>query len=83
MTMNEAIAEVKSGIINGVRGCGCATIHMEDGREYHLVSEYGEPLVERFADDGDLVERTEPANITGIVDHVEWGVDELGGVVGG
>jgi|GEM_PF-5441003 hypothetical protein len=79
MTMNEAIAEVKSGIIDRVRGCGCATINMADGRQYHLVSEYGEPLVERFAPDGELLERTEPANITGAVDHVDWCVDQLGG----
>jgi len=81
MNMNEAIAQVKEGI-NRVRGCGCATIHMEDGRQYHLVSEYGEPLVERFADDGELLERTAPDNIAGAVDRVEWSVDQLGGIVG-
>lgn len=82
MNMNEAVADVKAGIIDRVRGCGCATIHMEDGRLYHLVSEYGEPLVDRFTADGELVERTEPSRIEGIVYRIDWSVDQLGGVVG-
>lgn len=80
MNMSEAIEEVKSGIITRVRGVGCATIHMEDGRQYHLVSEIGEPLVERFSIAGELIERTEPGNISGAVDRVDWSVDQLGGI---
>lgn len=78
MTVEEAIKEVKDGIIPGVRGVGCAPIHMADGRVYYLSSEYTD-LVECFSGTGDLVERLDACDVEGDVDRVDWTVDELGG----
>jgi len=77
MKIKEAVDEVRGGVIRGVRGVGCASIIMTDGRVYGLVDEYRD-LVERF--DGELSERVPYDDIAGEVDHVDWTVDELGGL---
>ena len=79
MKMLKAMAEVKSGTIDNVRGVGCATITMVDGREFGVVDQH-ETLVERFTDAGELIERVEASDVAGDADSIRWSVDELGGV---
>jgi hypothetical protein len=81
MTIDEAIQEVMCGIRPGLRGVGAAVIEMADGQRYSLMSEFGGPLLERFTDEGDLVERRPAADITGDVEWVRWCVDESGAIV--
>ena len=81
MTVTDAVADIKRRIIPGVRGAGCFAIDMVDGREYVLVSEYGEPLVERFSAGGQLIERLPADEVEGDVTEIRCRVDELGGIV--
>ena len=78
MTMIDAVRQVTQGVIPGMRGAGCAVIHMADGRRYHLVDDRL-TLVERYDNNATIVERVEAAEVEGDVDRVRWSVDQLGG----
>lgn len=81
MNVMEAATQIAEGVILGVRGVGCASIHMADGREYIVVSEVESPLrVERFSQTGDLVERQPASEIAGEVEEIVWRVDETGAI---
>ena len=81
MTINQAIAEIRAGIMEGIRGVGTATINMADERCYHLVHAHGPPMLARYSSDGELAEQLPADEIVGDVAHVSWRVDELGGIL--
>lgn len=79
MTATQAMQQIKAGVIHGVRGVGCNAIVMDDGRRYHVVDKYS-TLLERYDDNGNLVERVEAADVAGEADTAGWTVDESGGI---
>lgn len=79
MNMTEAMKSVKRHTIEGIRGVGCATIHMEDGRTYTVVSQH-RVLVERFSDDAELIERCKATQVNGEVESISWTCDESGAI---
>lgn len=78
MNCSQAMQKVLEGCIPGIRGPGCARIDMEDGRSYTVVGHGG--MVERYSDEGELLEHLPATEITGEVADIAWRVDELGGI---
>lgn len=76
----QAVEQIWSGVIPGVRGPGCAAIVMTDGRRYNVVGPMAPNMVERFSGDGELIERLDASEIDGEVARVIWTCDELGGI---
>jgi len=75
MTINEALRELRAGVVVGKRGEGCAAIVMTDGRRYSLMPD---GCLARFDGDGNTLEWRQPADIAGTVESVDWTCDETG-----
>jgi len=78
MTILEAVAIVKNGTINGVRGTGCATIVAADGRRYSL--DCDAPILLRAIPEEDRMEQIAVADYHGEIESVEWSCDDSGAI---
>lgn len=61
MNLLEEIKEVDSNCVVGVRGPGCFSIEMEDGRTLYWDGNH----ILCYSEDGELLEKQAPENISG------------------
>lgn len=81
MTINQAIQEVRDGLIDGVRGYGTAALEADAGNHYVLLEEGTSLVLCRFDEEGNCVERFSPAStFPGRIANIRWSCDQSGGL---
>ncbi len=77
MTVSGALQELKNGVINGVRGPGCAAILLTDGRRLYAVDMHDDRVFE-IDENGREGPAISADQVSTNAEGVTWTCDESG-----